>query len=378
MRCIFSQVTFAAALSLAVAGWAIADEPKKGQEKPKPAAKEEEDSLAELEKMFVLPDTDQAEDYVKFLDRIMKYRPNTDEEAQMYNRKKPLALKKAADKIVKLEKDTKSDGYRRASGILVVAEANELLQKLAQTEDGVPEEKLKALVEKMAKFLSLGEPGEEEADLAKGLAEAFENLNKSELARVTYQTLSKPIAASKEPAIAIKGARMAGIAHRMGLKGKLVEIDGKTAEGKEFDIASLRGKVVLVDFWATWCGPCIQEHPNIAKNYEAYKEKGFEVVGISLDTEKEKLTEHLENEHIKWITLYEDGAGWDSKLAVKFGIEGIPTMMLLDKDGKLVTMSARGPELGKQLAALLGPADEKKEEPKDEEKKKQKNEDSDK
>jgi thiol-disulfide isomerase/thioredoxin len=371
MRLTLSQLTFAAALGLAVASWAIADEPKKGKEKPKPAATEEEDSLAELEKMFVLPDSDQADDYVKFVDRIMKFLPNTDEEAQMLNRKKPLALRKAAEKIIKLEKDTKSDGYRRANGILVIAEANELLQKLAQTDDGVPDEKLTALVDKVAKHLSLGEPGQEEFELAKDLGMAFEQLGKPELARQAFESLSKPILAAKDPAIAKEGSRLAGMALRMGLKGKQVDIKGKTVDGKEFDIASLKGKVVLVDFWATWCRPCRAEHPNIQKNYETYKEKGFEVVGISLDGDKDALKEYLENEHVKWVSLH-DGA--DGDLAVKFGIIGIPTMMLLDKEGKLVTMSARGPELGKQLAALLGPADEKKDDAKEEPKKDEKTE----
>jgi thiol-disulfide isomerase/thioredoxin len=367
MRCIFPHLIGTAALSLLIAGWGMADEPKTGKEKSKPEAKEkeEENSLAELEKLFVLPDSDQADEYVKFIDRIMKFRPNTDEEAQMLRRKSPLALRKAAEKIIKLEKDTKSDGYRRASGILVVSEANELLQKLAQTEGGVPDEKLKALIDKLAKHLSLGEPGQEELALARDVGDAFEQLGKGELARQAYESLSKPIAGAKDPAIAKEGARLAGIAHRLGLKGKSVDIKGKTVDGKDFDIASLKGKVVLVDFWATWCGPCRAEHPNIQKNYEAYKEKGFEVVGISLDNDTDALKEYLETEHVKWVSL-RDGA--DGDLAVKFGVIGIPTMMLLDKDGKLVTMSARGPELGKQLAALLGPVEEKKEEPKKENK----------
>lgn len=131
--------------------------------------------------------------------------------------------------------------------------------------------------------------------------------------------------------------------------------------------------LVLVDFWATWCGPCIAEHPNIVKNYEAYKDKGFEVVGISLDEENDTLKEYLDNEKVAWITLHEEGGGWNSELAVDFGINAIPSMLLLDKEGKLVTTSARGEQLGKELETLLGPA-EKKDDGKDGEKDEKKGE----
>lgn len=123
-------------------------------------------------------------------------------------------------------------------------------------------------------------------------------------------------------------------------------------KGKEVDLAKMKDKVILVDFWATWCGPCVAEMPNVIAAYEAYHEKGFDVIGISLDEDKAALERFVEEKKMPWSQYY-DGKGWENELAQHFGIRGIPATFLVGKGGKIVASNLRGPALEEAIEKAL-------------------------
>lgn len=161
---------------------------------------------------------------------------------------------------------------------------------------------------------------------------------------------------SGNPAVRDLAARIGGTARRLSLPGNPMKITGTLLSGEPFDQTSLAGKVVLVDFWATWCGPCVAEIANLRKEYEQWHDKGFEVVGVSLDEDRDTLVEFVKAKEIPWPILYEQpgGPGWRHPLSSYYGITGIPTVVLIGRDGNVITLDARGKKLGAALERLLG------------------------
>jgi thiol-disulfide isomerase/thioredoxin len=128
--------------------------------------------------------------------------------------------------------------------------------------------------------------------------------------------------------------------------------DEKDVTGKPLSVAGYKGKVVLVDFWATWCGPCRMEMPNVQNAYQKYHDKGFEIIGVSLDSDQQKLLDYIKENNMPWPQFF-DGQGWSNKLAVKYGIQAIPMNFLLDGNGKIIGKSLRGEELADMVAAAV-------------------------
>lgn len=116
--------------------------------------------------------------------------------------------------------------------------------------------------------------------------------------------------------------------------------------------ASFRGKVTLMDFWATWCGPCMRELPNVLETYDTYHDRGFEIFGISLDKDEEKLDQTLKEKGMTWPQFF-DGNGWQNALATKYEVQGIPFTILLDHEGVVQAVDVRGPALGRKVKELI-------------------------
>ncbi|MCB0359095.1 MAG: redoxin family protein, partial [Bdellovibrionales bacterium] len=166
-----------------------------------------------------------------------------------------------------------------------------------------------------------------------------------------FARLGKTLADSKDKQVSRYGRRLARSepAAESNMIGQPLEITGVTIEGQPFDWSAYRGRVVLVDFWATWCGPCRAILPDLQRLHTQYREQGFEIVGISLDEDLDALTQYLSENHMPWVHLAGDGT---SELAEKYGVRGIPSLMLVNQEGKVVSTGHNLGAIEKQLETL--------------------------
>lgn len=131
------------------------------------------------------------------------------------------------------------------------------------------------------------------------------------------------------------------------------EINLPDINNQSVALSSLKGKVVLIDFWASWCGPCRKENPNVVRLYNQYKDKGFDIYSVSLDKNKDAWIKAIEMDKLTWPSHVSDLLQWSSSVVPQFGIEGIPFTMLIDRDGKILAKGLRGQQLEDKLKELL-------------------------
>ena len=139
---------------------------------------------------------------------------------------------------------------------------------------------------------------------------------------------------------------------QLDMRTKPLELKFTALDGREIDLAKLRGKVVLLDFWATWCGPCMAKMPEIQALQTKYKDKDFQLLGISLDEDKAALESTLKSKGMDW-PQYFDGKGWQSEVATRFGVESIPAAWIVDKKGLVHEVDPES-DLDAEIGKLLG------------------------
>jgi thiol-disulfide isomerase/thioredoxin len=179
----------------------------------------------------------------------------------------------------------------------------------------------------------------------------------SDVALAAYRDLAQIFRQTENPKLISMAGHYDAAIRRLSLPGHAMKIGGKLIDGSTFDARQLKGKVVLVDFWATWCGPCCAELPNVKRAYQKYHDAGFEVVGVSLDTDMDTLNEFLAARQIPWSILVggtEAGRGFDQPLAAYYGVSSIPTAILIDQNGRVISLDARGAELSRLLETIFG------------------------
>ena len=259
------------------------------------------------------------------------------------------------DKIVVAFKQSDDPLRKRlVKGFADEKETELLILKFREARDAKDADALKAIA---AELIDKAETNNRVAAVARSFCDAISELDE-ELGKTTFKTIFAALERSDDPLRRRMAEEFAGLERFYNLVGNDVLVEGLFLDGEEIKWDEYRGKVVLIDFWATWCGPCRAEIPNVKDLYEKYHDAGFEVVGYSVDDDLDALRKFEKDEKLPWKTMSEKmsaekknecGESVYKSLNVYYGARYIPTMILVGRDGKALDTNARGERLRELL-----------------------------
>jgi len=291
---------------------------------------------------LAIPDTKDVAKLEQFMEETKKRQPVKLEQYIEMQR----VLRESAKRIVETVGDRKSAVFRRAEAEFVSASV------MLLGNEG-PDAQRKTF-ERFQDYLQKRDKIEfQDIQMAILAGHNLEQLTDYSLAKEAYKSFAEIFRRKKDPSLTDVISLLEANGLRLDLPGTEFKLVGADFSGENFDIKSLRDKFVLVYFWSAITRACEQEHPYMLSVYNKYKDRGFEIVGIGLDEKKDEAQAFIKKLDIPWINLWESRKNGVSKVMETYGVNAIPTVFLLDREGKVITIEARGLLLGKALERLL-------------------------
>ncbi|MBI1249740.1 redoxin domain-containing protein [bacterium] len=331
------------------------DKVDSSQFKPKTA----EAGLAEIETLLrdqanPLPVNERLTKGLEMMDVVWELPSETELKRKMiwmrFSLRSALANMGQEDSIDLLKEDLKTYSQHKDPAVATEATDALLVLEMNMVRSLEPGERM-AIIRKKCQEIEQMPADATAGRLAMTLARNLEMLNDPQQAADIADSLSSHFAKSDDGDLKKISDDLKGFSRMINLQGNPMRVVGKKLDGTKLDWQSYRGKVVLVDFWATWCHPCVAEFPQMKKMYKAYHPHGFEIVGISLDRSKEDLDTFIAEREIPWtIVSNVTGDEKSDENALYYGITGIPKMIFVGKDGLVISTDARGEALPKLLA----------------------------
>lgn len=343
--------------------WAQQDAEKKADPQAQPndpaavddaKTKDVPDANAE---MYVVPDGTVAE-LMAYIKKIRAFQPTSVLEVFSHRKNAGEAIRSAAEKILAQEKDQETDAYKLATLLLLQVDVGSL-------PTATPEDQAR-VYQRVKDMIAREGLTEQMFGLAFQTASGLEHGNNRELAAQAFSEFGKQFGQSENEEVARVAEKLKGAARRLQLPGKPIKVEGTDLAGEKFDWKAYQGKVVLIDFWATWCFPCVANMPKIQALYEKFHDKGFDVVGINIDQDRVALEDFVKQNKIPWTTLHENDGTGEQPTADYYGVLSIPTMMLVGRDGNVISISVEAEELEQIIYEQFGEKFEPSAEPAEE------------